>query len=67
MLRLLGRGEWQCIQSFGNEFLVRHIGAIDGHRQQHATAIDQGRPLDAQLAAIGWVFARFFPAQRRLG
>src|SRR5215203_4755001 len=49
------------IQGFGDKLLVRHIGAIDGDGQGDATAIDQCRALHAQFAAIGRVFAGFFP------
>ena len=49
------------VQRLGDQFPVRHIGAVDGHGQWHASAIDQRRTFDAQLAAIGRVFPRFFP------
>src|SRR6185312_8907071 len=65
MLRLLGSGlgtfNWDGIQRLGNQFLVRHIGAVDGDAERHATAIDQRRTFDAQFAAIGRVFPGFFP------
>jgi len=47
MLRLLGSGlgtfNRDGIQGLGNQFLVRHIGAIDGDGQRHATAIGRGK------------------------
>jgi hypothetical protein len=57
-LRTLDR---DAIQSFGDQFLIRHIGAFDCDGQGNATAIDQRRPLHAQFASVGRVFAGFFP------
>lgn len=51
-----------AIQSFGNQFLIRHIGAFDCDGQGNATAIDQRRTLHTQFAPVGRVFAvLFFP------
>jgi hypothetical protein len=44
-----------------DQFLVMHIGAVDGSAHGHATSIGQHRPLDAQLAPIGRIFPCFFP------
>lgn len=57
-LRALDR---DAIQSFGDQFLIRHIGAFDCDGQGNATAIDQRRTLYAQFAPVGRVFAGFFP------
>lgn len=65
MLRLLWTGlgtlERDSIQCFGDQFLVRHIGAVDRDGQGHTAAINQRRSLHTQLAAIGRVFAGFSP------
>src|SRR5690242_12139698 len=65
MLRFARRGigtwDGDCIQRFGDKLLVRHIGAFDGDGQRHATAIDERRAFDSQLASIGRVFPGFFP------
>lgn len=43
------------------QFLIVDVGARDGDTQRHAAAIRQHRPFDAELTAIGGVFAGFFP------
>lgn len=71
MLRLRGRRlgpfERSGVQRLGDHLPIRHIGAVDGHSQPHASAIDLRRTFDARLAEIGRVFPRFFPTQRWLG
>jgi len=49
------------IKRFGDELLIRYMGAGDRDGQRDAAAIDQRRTLDAQLPAIGRVLAGFFP------
>ena len=45
VLRLCGRGfralDRDGVERGGNQFLVRHIGAVYGNCQRHAAAIDQ--------------------------
>ena len=59
--RWLGALDGNGVERVGDQLLVRHIGAFHGHSQRHATAIDQRRAFDAELAAIGRVFPGFFP------
>jgi len=59
--RGLGTRDGDCIQRLGDQLLVRHIGAVDGDGQRDATAIDERRAFDSQLASIGRVFPGFFP------
>src|SRR5688572_8767704 len=45
----------------GKKLLVVCIGAADRQTDRHAAAVGENRPFDAQLTAIGGVFAGFFP------
>jgi hypothetical protein len=58
-----GSGAWNgdVVDRFLHQFLIMHICAGHRHADGHATAIDEHRPLDAELAPIGRVFPGFFP------
>ena len=65
MLRVLssrlGPFDGNCVERFGDQLLVRYVGAGDGDTQRYAATVDERRSLDTQLAAIRRVFAGFFP------
>ena len=56
--RTLDGNASQCLTHQG---LIVRIGAVDHHGNRDALPIGERRPLDAQLAAIRWVFPGFFP------
>jgi hypothetical protein len=51
-------------QRSAQKFLIVRVRAVDGDAQRHASRVGEHRTLDAQLTAIGGVFAGFFPHPR---
>jgi len=45
----------------GEKFLIVNIGTGDCHRDRHSAAVGEHRSFDAELTAIGRIFAGFFP------
>lgn len=65
LVRRFGPFERNCLERFGDELRIRHVG--DGDRLGDAAAVDERRTLHPRLAPIGRILAGFFPAKRRLG
>lgn len=59
--RRLGTGERNRLQRGSQQLGIVSVGAGDRDAQRHAAAIRHDRSLDAELTAIGRVFAGFFP------
>jgi len=57
----LGTGHGNRLQCGTQQRSVVSVGPGDGDPQRHTAAIGYDGPLDAQLTAIGRVFAGFFP------
>ena len=55
-----GPTDRDAVERIEQKFLVVSIGAADRQSDRHPATVGENRPLNAQLAAIGGVFAGFF-------
>jgi len=61
VIRPFGPLDGNAIECSEKKFLVVRIGAADSQPQRHPATIAKNRTLNAEFAAIGRVFAGFFP------
>ena len=59
--RSLGAANRNAVERLVEKFLVVSIGPAHRQTDRYAAAVGENRPLNAQLTAIGRVFAGFFP------
>lgn len=57
----LGALNRNAVESLCEQFYIVGVGTADFDTQRNTTGISENRPLGTQLAAIGRVFAGFFP------
>lgn len=56
-----GAAQRDRVERLAHHPFIVHIGAGDDRSQRYAACVGQDVPFDAELGAVGWIFARVLP------